>query len=180
MANSHNLIARPYAKAAFEYALAARDLADWQGFLQVNAALVRESRFHRWLTDPRVTHEQLLEVMLSIGKEWLNKGRENFLRLLLANKRLQFLPEILQLFNVHKAQYDKTVDVSVLTYAPFTPEQVAALTEALEQRLQRKVVPHFEVDTSLLGGAIVRADNLVIDGSVRTRLKRLKHNLAFD
>jgi len=180
MANSHNLVARPYAKAAFEFALAARDLVAWQDFLRVSAVLVNESNFHRWLFDPRVTKEKILEVMFSVCKEWLNKSRENFLRLLQANNRLQFLPEIVQLFNVHKAQYDKTVDVTVLTYAAFTPEQVTALSAALEKRLQRKVVPHFKIDTSLLGGAIVCADNLVIDGSVRTRLKRLKYNLAFE
>ena len=177
---AYETLARPYARAAFEFALAANDVAQWRDFLQFMVCLMREPKVYRWTFDPRVDAVRLLDVITDLGREWMNESRRNFLKVIIDNKRLRELPAIFDLFKLDQAEYEKTLDVDVLTYSAFTPEQEKALALSLEQRLQRHVRLHFKIDQTLLGGALIRAGDLIIDGSVRTKLKRLQDSLLSD
>lgn len=180
MASGQNIIARPYARAAFEYALAAKDLAGWNDFLQFAALVVQEPTMRRWILDPRVSKQQLLDTITAIGKEWVQEPQKNFLHLIIDNHRLAYLPQILASFAEYKSEHDQTLEVSVRTFMEFTAAQTQELVSALEKRLQRKVHVQFKIEPALLGGAIISAGDLVIDGSVRNKLKRLQQSLAFD
>jgi F-type H+-transporting ATPase subunit delta len=180
MPTGQNIIARPYARAAFEYALAANHLAGWGDFLQFAALVVQEKTVRSWILDPRVSKVTLLETIVAIGKEWVDPAQQNFLHLLIDNHRLAYLPQILVSFAEQKAEHDQSLEVLVKTFSAFDEQQTQTLLQALEQRLKRKVHLQFQVDPALLGGAIIRAGDLVIDGSVRSKLKRLQQSLAFD
>ncbi len=177
---AYETLARPYARAAFEFALAADDIAGWRDFLQFAVCLMREPKVYLWAFDPRVEAAQLLEVIADLGREWMNESRRNFLKVIIENKRLCELPAIFDLFKLDQAEHEKTLDVDVLTYSDFTPIQEKALVRSLEQRLQRHIRLHFKIDQTLLGGAVIRAGDLIIDGSVRTKLQRLQDSLSFD
>jgi F-type H+-transporting ATPase subunit delta len=89
------------------------------------------------------------------------------------NKRLDLLPQITVLFAGYKANFEKSVDVEVVSAFELADEMTQKLAAALGRRLEREVNVHTTTDASLLGGVLIRAGDLVIDGSVRGRLNKL-------
>ncbi len=171
-------IARPYAKAAFEAARDAKLLAEWSASLGVAAALVGDPRIADLLGSPRLTEDQVVGFFDGFktgadGVHWLN-----FIRLLAENKRLALLPEIAARFELLRAEYENEVDVIVTSAVPLSDAQKKKLAESLETRLRRHVRITTALDPLLLGGAVIRAGDLVIDGSVKGRLQRLTSDLG--
>ncbi|KTC91471.1 F0F1 ATP synthase subunit delta [Fluoribacter dumoffii] len=173
-------IARPYAKAIFEYALGEKKLAEWSAHLRNLAQAVLIPEAENFIANPATTAEQHIELLHSaIGaKANENKPLSNLIDLLAANKRLMLLPDIYALYEAHRAEQEKTLNVDVCSYSDLSSAQQQRLIESLSQRLQRKVSLKISIDPSLLGGAIIRAGDLVIDGSVRGKLNKLSTELA--
>ncbi|MGC1181846.1 F0F1 ATP synthase subunit delta [Legionella sp.] len=173
-------IARPYAKAIFEYALAEKELAEWSAHLITLARVVLNFEAAQFIENPVSTVEQhieLLQEVINAGSN-NNKSINNLIALLATNKRLMLLPEISALYEVHRAEQEKILDVEVSSYSDLSAKQQERLIQSLSQRLQRKVSLKINIDPSLLGGAIIRAGDLVIDGSVRGKLNKLSTGLA--
>ncbi len=169
-------IARPYAKAAFAAAEGRR--GEWSGALRRAAAVVADARVAALLGNPRVTPEQLAQFICSIADPQLDEPGRNFIRVLADNHRLACLPEVAARFDQLKAEAEGTIDVEVTSAAPLTEAQRRSLASALERRLRRTVRLRCVLDPALIGGASVRAGDLVIDGSLRSRLERIAHQLT--
>jgi F-type H+-transporting ATPase subunit delta len=166
-------IARPYAKAAFEYARDAKAFAAWSGGLAAAAAIVADSRVAALTKDPRWTAAALAGIVTDVAGARLDVGMQNFVRLLAENHRLLLLPEIAAHYEVLRAEVENTVDVEVISAVALDAPQQEKLAAALSTRLKRRVRMQNSVDASLLGGAVLRAGDLVIDGSLKGRLERL-------
>ena len=171
-------IARPYARAAFEEARKNGGLAPWSEALQAAALVVRDPRVASLLDDPRVTPQQLAQLVDDIAAVPLGEQGANFVRTLADNHRLGYLPEIAELFGTFKDEAEGVADVSVTSAAALDDAQRARIAAALERRLRRKVRLHCQIDPALIGGAILRSGDLVIDGSLRTRLDRIAYELT--
>jgi F-type H+-transporting ATPase subunit delta len=174
----HSTIARPYAKAAFEAAFAQRRLGQWSEALRLAAAVVADPRVAALLGNPRVTPQELAALLIGIAGSRLDEESRNFVRALADNRRLECLPQISSAFDELKAQAEGVVDVSVTSAAALDEAARASLGAALERRLKRKVRLHCETDASLIGGAVLRAGDLVIDGSLRGKLERIAYALT--
>lgn len=172
-------LARPYAKAAFEYAVAAGEsgLDSWSQSLVLLAALVKEEKVTNLLAAPGYTPAQQAKALIDLAGDSLSTAQQNYLRILSENRRLPLLAEVTTQFEVLKANREKAVDVAVISASEITPEQQEKLTQALSAKLERKVAMQVTVDRSLLGGAVVRAGDTVIDGSIRGRLAKLAEAL---
>jgi len=171
-------IARPYARAAFEEARAHERLGPWSEALQVAAEVVRDRRIETLLGNPRVTPEQLAQLVTGIAGAPLGDKGANFVRTLAVNRRLAYLPEISALFDKLKDAAQGVADVTVTSAAPLDASQQRKLAAALKKRLKRTVRLHCEIDPALIGGAVLRSGDLVIDGSLRTRLDRIAYELT--
>jgi F-type H+-transporting ATPase subunit delta len=171
-------VARPYARAAFEEAQAHKVLGPWSHSLQRAAAVVKDPRVQNLLGNPAVTNAQLAKLVIDLAGPELDEQGHNFVQTLAENRRLAYLPEISTLFDELKDEAEGVVDVTVTSAAPLENGQRDALSAALQRRLKRQVRLHCETDPSLLGGAVLRAGDLVIDGSVRSRLNRIAYELA--
>jgi F-type H+-transporting ATPase subunit delta len=173
-------IARPYAKAIFEYALGEKKLAEWSAHLQNLTQTVLAPQAEKFITNPATTVDQHIELVQAAiqVKSNENSSLNNFIALLATNKRLTLLPEISALYEIHRAEQEKTLDVDVTSFSELSNAQQQRLIESLSQRLQRKVALKIKIDPSLLGGAIIQAGDLVIDGSVRGKLNKLSTGLA--
>lgn len=171
-------IARPYAKAIFEHALAEKNLAQWSEHLLMLAQVVLNPQASQFIGNPASTEEQQIELLQAAcgGKD--NKSLNNLITLLASNKRLMLLPEIKVLYEAHRAEQEKTLDVDVISFSTVSTTQQQQLIDSLSKRLQRKVSLKISIDPSLLGGAVIRAGDLVIDGSVRGKLNKLGTGLA--
>jgi F-type H+-transporting ATPase subunit delta len=172
---------RPYARAAFGSAGAG--LPAWSTFLRRAAIAVQDSRVLPLIGNPRVPVGELVQFLAQIAIEGPSAGEQaveqrNFLQLLADNRRLKLLPEIASQFETLRAESERVANVEVLSAQPLTGEQSKQLQQALERRLKLTVRLHPQVDKSLLGGAIVRYGDFVVDGSLRGRIDRLGTALA--
>ncbi|MFP4079895.1 MAG: F0F1 ATP synthase subunit delta [Ectothiorhodospira sp.] len=170
--------ARPYAKAVFEVANEAGQLAEWSGMLAFMSAVGRDPGMRDFLDNPRITRETRAQAFIQVCEKRIDDGGRNLLRLLAENGRLVLLPEIADLFEGLKAEAEKKVEARVVSAQEVDAQQKEAITKALKKRLGCEVELNCEVDDRLLGGAIIRAGDLVIDGSVRGRLGRLASSLS--
>jgi len=140
--------------------------------------VVKDPRVATLLDDPRVKPEELARLVDDIAAAPLGEQGANFVRTLAHNHRLGYLPEIAELFGTFKDDAEGVADVTVTSAAALDQAQRARIVAALERRLKRKVRLHCETDPALIGGAILRSGDLVIDGSLRTRLNRIAYELT--
>lgn len=166
-------LARPYAKAAFESADQAGQLQQWSDMLALAAAVAQQDGMVKVLLSPALTSAQKAQAFIDVCGDQLNEGVANLLKALADNKRLTLLPQIQQLFEQHKAQREQSVDVEVTTAFELSGELQDKLAKALSAKLDRTVTLTTTVDKAILGGALIRAGDTVIDGSVRGRLAKL-------
>ncbi len=170
-------IARPYAKAAFAYAREGHALVAWSEGLGAAAVIMADPRVVNFTKSPGRA-ASAVTLMIEVAGERLNAGMQNFLRVLAENRRLGLLPEIAAQFAALRAGIENTVEVHVCSAVPLNAVQTDKLQQALAARLKRGVRMQTSVDSTLIGGAVIRAGDLVIDGSLKGRLERLATDLA--
>lgn len=170
-------LARPYARAAFDLAQKAGALAAWSDKLGFAAQLSQAPAVAALVANPRLSAGQRLALLLPQG-EAAESGFANFLSLLADNGRLAVLPQIAELYEQHRADAERTLAVTVRSAAAIDADQLQRMKAALDKRFQRDVQLSIQIEPELLGGAIIDAGDVVIDGSLRHKLDRLKHGLV--
>ena len=166
-------LARPYANAAFEIAKNDGELDRWSRMLLLLAAATDHESVQTLLSAPDVDETtKAYRLQDVIGPELNDRGKR-FLQVLASNKRLLLLGEIHTQFEVLRAEEQATLDVTVTSAFPLADAELERLKERLSRRFERDVNMASEVDASLIGGAVIRAGDTVIDGSVRGKLKKL-------
>lgn len=174
-------IARPYAKALFQHALAKGTLPAWSLCLQFLGSLIDSPQLHAVMSNSTVSVTAQADIIFSIMQQSnieLPSTLEHFIQLLAENKRLSILPAVVVQYEALRAAEERTLAVTVSSFAPLTASQVQRLTQSLSERLGRLVTIEQTVDKSLIGGAVIHANNLVIDGSVKGQLMKLGAELA--
>lgn len=170
-------IARPYARAAFAHAQATDARAIWSSLLAAAAMTVTDERVQPLLGNPRVGTASLADFLIGVSGAASLPDAQNFLRLLAQNGRLALLPEISSQFEALRSELENTADVTLTSATALTAEQQARFTQALTKRLKRAVRLHCEVNPALIGGAVVRAGDFVVDGTLKAKLERLSETL---
>jgi len=165
-------IARPYAKAAFDFSVKDQTVDKWTEMLTFAAEIAKNDSISS-LLNGAVSAEAIADIFIKIADEQLNEQGQNFIKVLAENGRLSVLPNIVTLFALYKAEHEKMVEANVTSAAVLTAEQEANIVSALEKRLARKVKLNCNVDDALIGGLLIQTGDLVIDGSVRGKLNRL-------
>lgn len=171
-------IARPYARAAFEQAVEDGALEQWSQLLEHAAAAISDPDARMAVADPRIDAGEVADVVIAVSGESAGEHGANFIRLLAEQHRLDLLPEIAGLFAMYRAEQERTIDVEVQSAFELDDAAKSKLAAALRDRLGRDVRLHCEIDQELIGGVIVRAGDLVMDGSVRDRLAQLADNIT--
>jgi len=171
-------LARPYAEAAFELAKGQNQLKKWSEMLAFIATVAADARMMQIANDPRVDRAGFLDLFLGVCEKRIDEQGANFVRLLVDNRRLTLLPEIVAQYETLKAEAEARVEATVISAFPLEAAQLDSLGAALKRRLGREVNLTAQVDQALLGGVVIRAGDLVIDGSVRGRLQELAAHLS--
>ena len=176
----NNTIARPYARAIFEIAQSVGALAEWSESLALAGQLLGDRGLVEYLGDPEFSDDKRLDFLHSLfgkaGGAMLAGGDRrgsNFLKLLLENDRVAILPEISEHFETLKANVENSVDAVVTSAVALSEAQVQEIADSLKQRLGRDIRITTEIDQTLIGGAVIRAGDVVIDGTLRARLEGL-------
>ena len=183
----NNTIARPYAQAVFEIALENDALAEFSESFAAAGQLLADEQVVAFLGRPGLNDGQRLEFLQGLFEKAVGKGSvfaggsdhgTNFFRLLLENRRVAALPEIASQFEALKAKTENKVDVVVTSASEISGSQKDTIAKALRERLGRDVSIETKIDENLIGGAVIKAGDVVIDGSLRSRLEGLANALA--
>lgn len=178
----NNTIARPYAHAAFDLARDAGELGPWSDALNIAGSLLADGQAAKFLASPKLNDAERLTFLTglitsaggnNVVFDGSNKQGKNFLKLLIEYDRVDVLPEIAVHFDQLKAAVENTIDVTVTAAVALSDAQQQEIASALKARLGRDVRLTMETNDTLIGGAIIRAGDVVIDGSLRARLQGL-------
>lgn len=169
-------IARPYAKAAFEYAVENSAVDNWFDMLSFAAQVSQNDTVANYLTGGASVDQAQALFMHVCGEQVDSKG-QNFLKVMAENERLLVLPQVVAQFSELKAEYEKEISVDVLAAVELSAVQEKAISAALEKRLARKVKLNCNVDASIVSGLVIKAGDMVIDGSIKGKLSRLANTL---
>ncbi|RCU45423.1 MULTISPECIES: F0F1 ATP synthase subunit delta [Corallincola] len=169
-------IARPYAKAAFDFAIENNTLSDWNEMLAFAAAVSSEPQVSTLLAAAG-NAEKAAEVFNTLCDEQLNEHGRNLIKVMAENKRLQALPEVFRLYQILKAEHELEIDVYCTSNTDLDAAQKQAISQAMAVRLSRKVKLICNVDSTLLGGVVIKAGDLVIDNTIRGKLDRMADSL---
>ena len=173
----NSTIARPYAQAAFDIANEKGDLKNWSDMLQLIAMVTSDAVLSDMISNPSIEREKIVDVIVDVCGDNLNELAKNFVKVLADNGRLNIMPEIARGYEEHRAEAEKTVEAEVTSAFPLSDAQVKSMTEALKKRLGREVTLKTSIDETIVGGAIIRAGDLMIDGSVSGQLDKLATTL---
>ena len=200
-------LARPYAKAAFDYANENGVVNEWENFLFIASTVVSDKSFSTWLDNPAVSAEHKSAALVdlydtevasandSAFKQLLGETQgarhdsnasypkvsvalSNFVKQLSEQERLALLPEVYEHYRRHKAISLKQLDAYVTSAYPLTDAQRDTLQTRLAASLNASVVIHESVDPSLLAGATIKVGDKIIDDSMRGKLQQLKTQLT--
>ena len=166
-------VARPYARAVFELAKAGADYSAWSEQLDMLAAVAADPNVGDLFNNPRISRRELALVFTDVCGDRLDENVKNLVRLLAQNRRLHALPAIAEQYEYLRAEAEQTVQAELESALPISDTQQQRIVEALSQRMGRRVELTVKTNEELLGGAVVRAGDLVIDGSIRARLEKL-------
>ena len=169
-------LARPYARAVFSMARERGRLSQWSAMLDFASRAVAEPSVHAMLGDPRLDAQVLAGVLAPAGEP--DSDFAQFLSVLADNQRLALLPDIARLFDAQRAEAEHVVKATITSASALDAGELAKLSEALRKRFGSEVEVTTAVDAELIGGAVIDAGDVVIDGSLRTKLARLGAALA--
>jgi len=172
-----NTVARPYAQAAFDLARESSTLAQWSNMLGFAAAVSVDSAMREAIDSPSLLVTEQADLFAQVCGDQLDDQGRNFVKLLAENRRLTLFPEIAALYEDLRADAEGTLEATVISAKPMSDAQQQEMASALKARFDRDVVLKVEVDESMVGGAIIRAGDTVIDGSVRGKLEKFAHAL---
>ena len=167
-------IARPYASAVYEQAVAEGALPQWSDALEFLATVVSDRAMADVIANPRIDDAALTALLLDVCDGRLSRTQENFVRLLIESGRLTSAPAIAALFEGERAKSEGRASVSVISAFDLDANQRSQVAEAMTKRLGRDVDLEVSVDKALIGGVVIRTGDVVIDASLRGRLRQLE------
>lgn len=171
-------LARPYANAAFDIAKTGGKLDDWSRALNLLAVATGDATVHAMIESPVAAAEVKAAKLIALFEDELSDAAKRFIHLLAENKRLSLLSEITDQFETRRAEEERTLDVEVTSAVDLTEAEKERFSQALTRRFDQEISLTTVVDRSLLGGALIRAGDTVIDGSVKGKLAKLGEALA--
>jgi F-type H+-transporting ATPase subunit delta len=171
-------IARPYAQAVFDLARTGGNYEDWSRALAWVSAIAADDQIQDLAQNPRVDDAELVALFDDIAGDALFDQARNFLKLVVTNGRIFALPSIAVQFEAKRAEAEGTIEAELISAREVTDAQRTALAESLARKLGREVSLRVVEEPDLIGGAVLRAGDMVIDASVKGRLQKLAANLA--
>ncbi len=169
--------ARPYARAVFELASENKSLDTWSNQLAFMGAVASHDDVRAILDNPTLTRQGKADAFNTLCGDTLDDKAQNLVRLLAEYDRMAILSDISLIFEELKAEAEGTIEATITSTKVLANDEIARVTKALKKRLGREVKVTTKIDESILGGIIIRAGDMVIDGSIQGRLQKMTHAL---
>ncbi|MCY4209521.1 MAG: F0F1 ATP synthase subunit delta [Gammaproteobacteria bacterium] len=171
-------IARPYATAVFELAQETGQVEAWSAMLGLLSLVVSDNSLRALIANPKVSRAQLQELVFDVCGKELSGAGQNFVKVLVQAERLQYASYVKDLYEQMRAAAEGKVEVEVVTAYTLDERQQAGIADTISARLGKQVTVRTSVDETLIGGAVIRAGDSIIDASLRGRLGELRNELS--
>ena len=171
-------VARPYARAVYQQATETSSVDSWGDALSLMAAVASDAAMTEVLDNPQLGKEQKGELLLKVIADKLNQQQINLIKLMAENGRLKALPEVVDQFEVFRAEAEGMIDAEAVSAFPLSDEQEQAIAATLKTKLGRAITLTTSTDESLIGGVVIKAGDIIIDGSMKSQLESLALNLS--
>lgn len=166
-------LARPYAEAIFDTAKETDEFALWSETLGFLTSVVENSQVHSVLVNPRIDKNTLQNILLDVCSSQMTQTGINLVKMLIKNGKLSVVSHIAFQYERLRSQYQGYIEVEITSAYPITPVQQQQVEAALQRRLGKAITIKVTIDTSLIGGWLIRVGDQVIDLSVKGRLQQL-------
>lgn len=170
-------VARPYAQAVFELAKDEKNYAKWSEILSNLAMVTSQAEAQDFISSPKVNSNQVANTIAAILGEDLSADGQHLIHVLAENRRLDVASEIAEIYEVLRSEAESSLKAKLITALPVNDSQMDKVRQALEKRLNRKIELECVIEKSLIGGAVIKAGDLTIDGSALGRLNKLSIGL---
>ena len=170
--------ARPYARAIYELARQEKQVAPWQKLLELAALILVQAEVNAYVTNPKVSSSQATKLVTDILDDKSSTAINNIITVLAESRKLPLLPAIAQIFASYAARDSQTETIEVRSAVELDPATKEKLVQVLAQRLQKKIDVDYQIDETLIGGATIRTEQWVLDGSIKNQLQELRKQLT--
>ena len=171
-------IARPYAVAAFEQAQGEDKLSEWSTMLKVLSMVIADEQMQVILNNPRLDETSVSDFIIDVCGDHLSETGENFVKLLVQSGRISLAPQIYVLFEQKRTEAEGIVEIEIISAYALDANEQNKIADVMAKRFGKKIEVSMSIDESLIGGAVIRAGDSVIDASVKGSLKKLGNQLA--
>jgi F-type H+-transporting ATPase subunit delta len=171
-------IARNYAETLLELANRAEDLRGWGALIQSIAdAVDQDPKLRVFLETPRVDARTKIDVLRKALADRAPSKFVRFVETLVRNRRQTIIPDIAREYHDLVDQVENRMHANVTVAMEADAATKKLIVDRLSKAFAKTVVAHITVDPRILGGAVVRVGDTVMDGSVRRKLGALKHKM---
>ena len=171
-------VARPYAEAAFSFAVDEKKLDEWQCMLQALSEAYKNDYFRDHLklaANSSAAADSLISLLKPANL--IDENGENFVKIIGENNRFEVLPDIYEEFIRLRQKHDKCISAQLISARAFAESEIKLIKDKLAKKYDCTVTIEQIIDKNLIGGAVLKVGDKVIDASVRTSLKNLSSTL---
>ena len=173
-----NRVAKRYTKAIFQLALEKNILEQVErDFAFLKKLLVKNSDLPLYLSNPLITDDKKIEMLSKVIGSNINEITYRFLHLMASKRRLRFLPDVLENFRLMMLAHNNTVEAELISAVELEQKQIEAIKDHLQKTLGKNVLMSSKIQPEILGGFVVRVQDVVIDNSIRLQLNKLREKL---
>lgn len=172
------VLARPYAKAAYEFAKEHHVVDKWLSMLNELSVCAQDHNLSQMFDHPLYSQSQAANVIFEVLGKSLDEHAKNLVNLMAENIRLAVLPDLYAHFVELKSEDEKMKTALVTTIEPLSDSYIQLLTKKLSTKLGVKLAIETKIDKSIIGGLLIEVDDMVIDASVKGKLERLANQLS--
>jgi len=171
-------IARIYAKSIFELAIEEKTVDRWQNMLFFSVEISRDLQIQS-LFSGVLSSEYTANVFITLCGNQINLQFQNLIKIMSENKRLNLLKNVLSEFIYLKNNYNGIIEATIISSYALNELQVHHIAFFLKKKFNRKINLKYSIDSSIINGFLIKVNNMVIDMSVRGRLKQLENFLNY-
>ena len=174
-----NRVAKRYAKALFELAEELKILKKTQADVQtLKETLTENPELTRILANPLLNELEKFRILQKIFSAKFQPLTINFLKLLSHKKRLALLAEVIEAFEQKMLEYNNTIEAQVISAVELSAEQLGQIRQSIQTLTGKKLLLEKQLDPGILGGFVVKVQDVVIDNSIRYQLEKLREKLV--
>ena len=164
------------------YALALYEVAEQNGKVdeyikdlkEICDLMYNNKEFYEVIKHPQISTTKKKKTFINIFKGKIDEELLSFLLLLIEKDRILYLREKLnEMEKIHLERHN-TLTAIVKTAVEMTDDEYNRLKSKLENKYDKNILLHQEVDKSIIGGVYVRVGNTVIDGTIKSKLDEMK------